>query len=355
MTSTPPAAAGGLSMSGITVTHPGRGGRRATVLDGLDLSVGDGRLLALLGPSGCGKTTTVQVISGLLPPDDGTVRIDGHDITRIPPERRGAAVVFQQPMLLPHRTALDNVALPVRLRGQGRRAARTAAHDELERVGVADLAGRYPRQLSGGQAQRVALARALAARPRVLLLDEPFSALDTGLRHDMRELLTSVQRQLRLTTVLVTHDRSEAAAVADTVAILHGGRVLQHAPAADLHARPASRTVARFLGAPTALPGTVTGTGHFTCALGRLELPDRVDHRGPGYLVIRPEAVTRGEGPDAVPATVRTVRPDGAFTALRAETKAGPVHALLPPGPPPAAGERIRLRLPVEHRWVVPD
>ncbi|MFW6725023.1 ABC transporter ATP-binding protein [Streptomyces sp. MAR4 CNY-716] len=352
MTPTPPAPAHGLRMSGITVTHPGQRGRRATVLDGLDLDVGDGRLLALLGPSGCGKTTTVQVISGLLRPDRGTVHVGGHDITRTPPERRGAAVVFQQPMLLPHRTALDNVALPVRLRGQHRRAARTAAHDELARVGVADLAGRYPRQLSGGQAQRVALARALAARPRVLLLDEPFSALDTGLRHDMRELLASVQRQLRLTTVLVTHDRAEAAAVADTVAILHGGRLLQHAPAADLHARPASRTVARFLGAPTALPGTATG--HFTCALGRLKLPDHVHHRGPGYLVIRPETVTLGDGPDAVPATVGTVRPDGAFTALRAETNAGPVHALLPPGPPPAVGEQIRLRLPVEHRWVVP-
>ncbi|WBB61812.1 ABC transporter ATP-binding protein [Streptomyces sp. WMMC500] len=354
MTSTPPAPAGGLRLSGVTVTHPGPHGRRATVLDGLDLAVADGRLLALLGPSGCGKTTTVQVISGLLPPDHGTVHVDGRDVTRTPPERRGAAVVFQQPMLLPHRTALDNVALPARLRGQRRGAARTAAREELARVGLTELADRYPRQLSGGQAQRVALARALAARPRVLLLDEPFSALDTGLRHDMRDLLTSVQRQLRLTTVLVTHDRSEAAAVADTVALLHGGGVLQHAPAADLHARPASRTVARFLGAPTALPGTVTGTGHFACALGRLTLPAAVRHRGPGYLVIRPETVTLSEDPDAVPATVRTVRPDGAFTALEAETKAGPVHALLPPGPSPAVGERVRLRLPVAHRWVTP-
>ncbi|AWK11215.1 ABC transporter ATP-binding protein [Streptomyces spongiicola] len=350
MSSSSPASSPGLRLEGITVTYPGH---RSPVLDGLDLDVADGRLLALLGPSGCGKTTTVQVASGLLAPTSGAVHLRGTDVTRTPPEHRGAAVVFQQPMLLPHRTALDNVAFPARVRGRTRRAARTSALEHLRRVGLDALADRYPRQLSGGQAQRVALARALAAEPAVLLLDEPFSALDPGLRHTMRDLLATVQRELAVTTVLVTHDQSEAAAVADSVALLGHGRLLQQARPADLYARPASLAVARFLGCATALPGSVTPQGRFACPLGELELPGAVTHRGTGHLVIRPEAVRLDTGPDTVPAVVRSVRPEGPFTALVADTAAGPVHALLPPGPQPAAAEHVRLHLPVAHRWVV--
>lgn len=257
-------------------------------------------------------------------------------------------------MLLPHRTALDNVAFPARMRGRSRRDARTSALAHLERVGLGALAARYPRQLSGGQAQRVALARALAAEPAVLLLDEPFSALDPSLRHTMRDLLTTVQRELAVTTVLVTHDQTEAASVADTIALLDRGGLLQQAQPADLYARPASLAVAHFLGCPTALPGHVTPQGRFACPLGELDLPDTVTHRGPGHLVIRPEAVQLGTGPDTVAAVVHSVRPEGAFTALVADTAAGPVHVLLPPGTPPAPSEHVRLHLPVAHRWVVP-
>ncbi|MEV0889611.1 ABC transporter ATP-binding protein [Streptomyces microflavus] len=352
MTSSSSASVPGLSLQRITVTYPGH---RESVLDGLDLDVADGRLLALLGPSGCGKTTTVQVASGLLTPNRGAVHLGGTDVTRTPPEHRGVAVVFQQPMLLPHRTVLDNVAFPARMRGRSRRDARTAALAHLERVGLDALAARYPRQLSGGQAQRVALARALAAEPAVLLLDEPFSALDPGLRHTMRDLLTTVQRELAVTTVLVTHDQTEAAAVADTVALLDQGSLLQQAQPADLYAHPASLAVARFLGCPTALPGHVTPQGRFACLLGELDLPDTVTHRGPGHLVIRPEAVQVGTGPETVAAVVHSARPEGAFTALVADTAAGPVHVLLPPGMSPAPSEHLRLRLPVAHRWVVPD
>ncbi|MFC4494679.1 ABC transporter ATP-binding protein [Streptomyces ovatisporus] len=349
---TPSPTCDGLRLSGITAGHPGR---RTPVLEDLELEVADGELLALLGPSGCGKTTTVQVASGLLPPSRGTVELGGSDVTRTPPERRRTAVVFQQPLLLPHLTAVDNVAFPARVAGLGRREARIKAHEHLQHLGVDTLADRYPRQLSGGQAQRVALARALAARPRVLLLDEPFSALDTGLRHQMRDLLSAVQRELRLTTLLVTHDQAEAAAVADAVAVMHDGRILQRGAPAELYARPASRTVARFLGCHTALPGTVTQRGRFRCALGDLALPAAVGHRGPGWLVVRPESITPGDGEDSVPAVARTARPEGAFTALTADTAAGAVHALLPPGPHPSADEPIRLRLPLAHRWVVAD
>ncbi|MEV0889069.1 ABC transporter ATP-binding protein [Streptomyces microflavus] len=342
----------GLRLAGITVTYPGH---PDPVLDELGLEAADGSLLALLGPSGCGKTTTVQIAAGLLAPSGGTVHLGGRDVTRTPPERRGTTVVFQQPLLLPHNTALDNVAFPARMRGQSRRQARTTALQYLERVGLTALADRYPRHLSGGQAQRVALARALAAEPQVLLLDEPFSALDTGLRHTMRELLATLQRELRITTLLVTHDQTEAAALADTVALLHCGRVLQQAPPDDLYARPASRTVARFLGCHTALPGSVLADGNFDCALGPLALPDTIRHRGPGHLLVRPEAVSIGTGRDTVAARVRTVRREGAFTALTADTDSGPVHALLQPGHRPTPGEQTRLRLPVAHRWVVSD
>lgn len=345
-----PDPAPGLHLSGITVTYPGH---RTPVLEDLDLDVPHGQLLALLGPSGCGKSTAVQVASGLLAPSRGSVLLGGQDVTRVPPERRGAAVVFQQPMLLPHRTALDNVAFPARLRGRSRRTARAAALEHLALVGLDSLADRFPRHLSGGQAQRVALARALAAEPRVLLLDEPFGALDTGLRQSMRDLLTTVQRELKVTTVLVTHDQGEAAAVAGTIAVLHDRRVLQQAAPTELFLRPASLTVARFLGSHTALPGTVTGRRRFQCALGELELPETVTCRGPGHLVVRPEAVSVGEGPDSVPAVVRSVRPDGAFLALRADSDAGTLYALLPPGTTPHTGERLRLRLPVDQRWVL--
>ncbi|WP_200261734.1 ABC transporter ATP-binding protein [Streptomyces sp. HSG2] len=351
MTPPPPDRPAGLRLEGVTAVyrdHPN------PVLDGLDLAADDGRLLALLGPSGCGKTTVVRVASGLLAPARGTVRLRGADVTRIPPERRGVAVVFQRPMLLPHRTALDNVALPLRLRGRSRRAARAGALVHLDRVGLAPLADRHPRRLSGGQAQRVALARALAAEPAVLLLDEPFSALDRELRHAMGDLLVAVQRELGVTTLLVTHDQTEAAAVADDVALLDAGAILQQAPPTELYAHPVSVAVARFLGCATALPGHVTSGGRFACPLGELALPDSVTHRGPGHLVIRPEVVSLGTGPETVTGVVLGLRPEGAFTALTAATAAGTVHALLPPGARPAPGERVGLHLPLARRWVVP-
>ncbi|MEU9069845.1 ABC transporter ATP-binding protein [Streptomyces sp. NPDC048109] len=325
----------------ITVAYPGH---RKPVLDGLDLKVANGRLLALLGPSGCGKTTTVQVASGLLTPSRGAVHLGGTEVTRIPPERRGAAVVFQQPMLLPHRRWTTWPSPPVCV-GRSRRDARTSALAHLERVGLGALAVRYPRQLSGGQAQRVALARALAAEPAVLLLDEPFSALDPSLRHTMRDLLTTVQRELAVTTVLVTHDQTEAAAVADTVALLDQGRLLHQAQPADLYARPASLAVARFLGCPTALPGHVTPQGRFACPLGELDLPHTVAHRGPGHLVIRPEAVQLGTGPD-------TVADRGARCALgRCQRGSRRPHGCRPRTCPPSARPPTR---PVGARPAAP-
>jgi putative spermidine/putrescine transport system ATP-binding protein len=345
-------AGGGLQLRGITLTRPGT---THPVLHALDLQVAEGELCALLGPSGCGKTTTVHITAGLLAPDRGTVHLHGSDVTRTAPEGRATAVVFQQPLLLPHLSALDNVAFPARMRGHSRRKARAHARSHLEQLAISHLAGHYPRQLSGGQAQRVALARALAAAPRALLLDEPFSALDPTLRAEMRDLLRQIQRELGITTLLVTHDQMEAAALADTIAVLHDGRILQQARPDELYARPTTLTVARFLGCPTALPGTVTPTGTFRCALGDLDLPPHARRPGPGHLVIRPEAVTVADGPHAVPALVHTLRREGALTALTAHTAAGPLHALLPPGPLPAEGERIWLTLPVEHRWIIPD
>ncbi len=242
-------------------------------LDGLSLAIGPGELLALLGPSGCGKTTALRILAGFQEPSAGRVVVGGQDVVGVPAQKRNMGMVFQSYSLFPNMTALENVAFGLRLRKVGTAERRSLAMGLLEMVELADRAGNYPHELSGGQQQRVALARALAIEPRVLLLDEPLSALDAKVRSQLREHIRALQKRLAITTVFVTHDQDEALSLADRVAVMRNGRLEQVASPSELYNRPETPFVAAFVGTMNRVPGRVAGAGR-VAVLGR-EVPAR--------------------------------------------------------------------------------
>lgn len=217
------------------------------VVRDLSLSLEQGQMLCILGASGCGKTTTLNMIGGFLDPDSGTVRLDGQDITHIPPEQRPVTTVFQSYGLFPHMTVLQNVIYGLKFRGVRRAAAREKGLRYLELVGLSEYADSYIQEISGGQQQRVALARALIVEPKVCLLDEPFCNLDAALRGKMRQELKRLQRELGLTMVFVTHDQEEAIILADRIAVMDQGSLVQNDAPVDLCRHPASQFVSDFM------------------------------------------------------------------------------------------------------------
>lgn len=224
-------------------------------LDNVDFTVPNGSLTALLGPSGSGKSTLLRAIAGLDEPDTGTVIIDGHNVTKVPPQRRGIGFVFQHYAAFKHLTVRDNVAFGLKIRKRPKEEIKDKVDNLLEVVGLAGFQTRYPNQLSGGQRQRMALARALAVDPRVLLLDEPFGALDAKVREDLRVWLRRLHDEVHVTTVLVTHDQAEALDVADRIAVLNKGRIEQVGSPNDVYDSPANPFVMSFLGKVSSLNG----------------------------------------------------------------------------------------------------
>ena len=264
-------------------------GSTAALAD-VDLTVSAGELTAVLGPSGCGKTTLLRIVAGFIRPDRGRVEIDGFAVvdedTVVPPERRGVAVVPQEGALFPHLDVAGNVGYGLPRSGQSRRV-----DEMLELVGLGGLGRRRPDQLSGGQQQRVALARALAPSPRVVVLDEPFSALDAGLRAQVRDEVSQVLRSIDATAIIVTHDQEEALSMADSVAVMEAGRLVMHGSPTEVYYRPVDLNVARFVGDLVELPGTKAGHTVDT-VLGRIPIHgSTLPADGPVVAVVRPEQI----------------------------------------------------------------
>ncbi|MDI1250798.1 MAG: ABC transporter ATP-binding protein [Lacunisphaera sp.] len=228
-------------------------------LQGLDLTINPGELFFLLGPSGCGKTTLLRCLAGFYIPEQGRILFGDEDVTRLEPHKRNTGMMFQSYALWPHMTVAENVAFGLEERKVPRDEIRQRVAQALAAVHMEPFADRRPNQLSGGQQQRVALARALVIRPRCLLLDEPLSNLDARLRLEMRAEIRRVCKEYKLTTVYVTHDQKEALSIADRMAILDGGRILQVGTPREVFKRPVNRTVANFIGETDFLPGTVRG------------------------------------------------------------------------------------------------
>ncbi|BBK33198.1 putative spermidine/putrescine transport system ATP-binding protein [Stella humosa] len=303
-----------------------------TAVDRVTLSVGAGEVLALLGPSGCGKTTLLRIIGGFVRQSAGSVRIDGRLVDDLPPNRRNVGIVFQSYALFPHMSVAENVAYGLKARGWARARVAPRVARMLEVVRLAGFADRLPRQLSGGQQQRVALARALAVGPSVLLLDEPFSALDKGLRLDMQIELKRLQQQFGLTAILVTHDQDEAMSVADRIAVMNRGRVEQCDSPVAVYDRPASLFVSGFVGTSNRLAGRITAVEGAEAGLaldagGTVVLPAVAGLSGGSraIMVVRPEQLVLSdrEGPGRWPVTRRLSVPLGPDLVHDLETTDG--------------------------------
>jgi len=344
-----------------------------TAVDGVDLEVRRGEFITLLGPSGSGKTTTLRMIAGFLTQDEGSIRIAGEEMTRVPPYRRDVGMVFQNYALFPHMTAAQNIAFPLQMRNVGHDERRLRVAEALELVKLASFGDRYPRQLSGGQQQRIALARAIVFRPRLLLMDEPLGALDKKLREALQLEILRISRQLESTVVYVTHDQEEALVMSDRIAIFDKGQIQQLGTGEDLYERPTSVFVADFVGESNMLRGRLEREGDVMW-LHRGAWRWRVDPTiagAPGLgdgvaaaLVVRPEHLrvvaidAPKDGANGVDAAVTEVLylgptrkielalPDGVAAVVR--QPAGTEGDWRP-------GDRVRLEWSVDRAVVVPD
>ncbi len=279
-----------VSISHLNKIYPGA---TAKAVDDLNLEIESGELYALLGPSGCGKTTTMKMIAGLLEPTSGDVLFNGVSQNPIPPEKRGAVMVFQNYLLFPYMSVGENVGFGLKMRGVDKETIQKKVAEMLELVQLPGVEDRRPKQLSGGQQQRIALARALIVQPNVLLLDEPLSNLDAHLRDEMRELIRSIQKDTQITMLFVTHDQEEAVILADKIALMFDGVLHQNDTPNKFYEQPATEQIARFFGGLNFLPGKLDG-GQFDSSIGRFSVPQGVINSGEALMSIRPESIEMG-------------------------------------------------------------
>jgi putative spermidine/putrescine transport system ATP-binding protein len=330
-------------------------------LDDVTLEIAAGEFVALLGPSGCGKTTLLRAVAGFIRPDAGDILVDGERVNHISVRERGIGIVFQSYALFPHMTVYENVAYGLRARGAAGADVEARVREVIELVRLGELKDRLPRQLSGGQQQRVAVARVLAVQPRLLLLDEPFSALDRSLRLDMQIEIRRLQRELGLTAVLVTHDQDEAMSMADRIAVMNRGRVHQFAPPVEVYDRPADVFVNSFIGSTNLLPGTMRGAAVELADGATIQLPQArgMADGAPVWVSVRPELWRLEAAPDGarLAGTVALAMPiAGSLLYDIATTKGRPIKALIQRSrhaPDVAAGGAVHLAIADPERVCV--
>jgi putative spermidine/putrescine transport system ATP-binding protein len=325
------------------------GGR--TIVSDMQLEVRPHELTCLLGPSGCGKTTTLRMIGGFLQPDAGEILIDGVDVSRLAPERRPTAMVFQNYALWPHMTVFKNVAFGLKLRKLPKTEIRERVENVLELVGLTHHIHSYPARISGGEQQRVALARALVLEPKVLLLDEPLSNLDAKLRVRVREDIREIQQRIGITTVFVTHDQDEALSISDRIAVMSGGKVEQYADPRTLYREPATHFVASFVGAMNFYRAAVHD-GSIELEDGTRIPCDGVSRDGDGALEVgvRPEDVEVTANGDGAEATVLREIPRGHYKELVLSVGDAEARAFVAPELTSSERPRVRFNRAVLYR-----
>lgn len=330
----------------------GRGPNAVVALSDVNLTIEGGSFFTLLGPSGCGKTTLLRLLAGFDAPTRGRIRLGGDDVTDLPPNRRPVNTVFQSYALFPHLSVARNVGFALKMRGQAKAEIAGRVDQMLTLVQMKDFADRPVSQLSGGQQQRVALARALAPQPRVLLLDEPLSALDLKLRKEMQVELKRLQRETGITFIFVTHDQEEALTMSDQIAVISAGRVQQVGTPRDIYAHPANRFVAGFIGESNFLPVVIEGR---EARLGGQALQLAGDARqGRATLAIRPEDVVLTESGGLPAQVTESVYLGNALNVMARLADGSPVALrLAATAPAPEPGTRIALRLPPEALQVL--
>jgi spermidine/putrescine transport system ATP-binding protein len=354
MTTTDPsvgvAERGKLDVDGVTHRYGGD-----VALRDVSLHVKAGEFVTFLGPSGCGKTTMLRIIAGFVRPSEGRVRLQDEDVTDVPPHKRWTQLVFQRPTLFPHLDVHDNVAFGLRVAKHDGVEIRRRVQWALALVRLEDYARRRSHELSGGQMQRVAIARALVLQPKVLLLDEPLSALDLKIRLEMESELRQLHRDMGATFVYVTHDQREALALSDRIVVFDEGRIEQVGTAEDIYRRPASPFVARFVGNANVLPVELStagaGSAHARLADSRFTVACQDAVTGPAWLVLRPEAVrfgnTTAPAGDGLPGVVEDVAFRGTGfsyrVGIRGLEEAVNVEISAATGPPAQIGDEVRL------------
>jgi putative spermidine/putrescine transport system ATP-binding protein len=316
-------------------------------VEDISLTVAKGEFISLLGPSGCGKTTTLQMIAGFVDPSAGAINLNGRNLVSVKPAKRGLGIVFQSYALFPHMTAAENIAFGLEMRGVPRAEREVRVRDALAMVGLDGFADRYPRRMSGGQQQRVALARALVIKPDVLLLDEPLSNLDAKLREDMQIELRQIQRSIGTTTVLVTHDQTEAMALSDRIVVMSKGRIEQIGTPHEAYERPASAFVSQFLGKTNEFPGEIDRhAASPRLVAGSCQWPAPAGASGPVTVTVRPEKVGFGSESDSgLEARITNRIFQGNHWLFQCETECGPAIVVRQNTgeAQPAEGENVRL------------